>query len=29
METADIAAVDRSFSREDGVLAIGTDPSEW
>jgi hypothetical protein len=29
MGTADMAAIDRSFSREDGALAIGTAPSEW
>jgi ketosteroid isomerase-like protein len=29
MGTADMAAIERAFSRGDGVLAIGTDPSEW
>lgn len=29
MATADMEMVEHSFSRKSGVLAIGTDPSEW
>jgi len=29
MATGDVAALARLFSRESGVLAIGSDPAEW
>lgn len=29
MTAGDVSAVERLFSRQSGVLAIGTDPNEW
>jgi hypothetical protein len=29
MTSGDVSAVERLFSRQSGVLAIGTDPNEW
>jgi len=29
MSTGDVSAVERLFSRQSGVLAVGSDPSEW